>query len=368
MKKIILTLAKDSVPKNYPIFIGNHIIEKIGLLFDLKKYSAAFIITDKNIKPLFLDKLQKALKINSLYYALPTGEKEKNINNIEKIWNAMLLAKCDRKTLVLNLGGGVIGDIGGFAASTFMRGVDFLNIPTTLLSQVDSSIGGKNGINLSEIKNLIGTFNQPLGVIIDIQTLKSLPTREFLSGFAEIIKHGLIKDRKYFNQITDKPPLKYDSEEMADIILRSCQIKWDIVKSDETEKSQRKLLNFGHTIGHAIEALSVNTKNSFFHGEAVSIGMAVEAKISYLLKLIKLQELEIINNSLSQTGLPISFSNIATESILKKIASDKKNEKGNVYFTLISGIGKAIYNQIVPNEIIIQALGESTITNKKDLQ
>lgn len=360
MRKIILKTSSNGRSKSYPIFIGNNLMGKIAELYDLKKYSQAFIVTDQNTKPLFLKALMATLPIYANFIALPSGEKEKHVGNIQKIWMAMHGALCDRKTLVINLGGGVMGDLGGFAASTYMRGIDFLNIPTTLLAQVDASIGGKTGFDFSGIKNLIGTFDQPKAIIIDVQTLKTLPKREFLSGFAEIIKHGLIKDKKHFDKVTSEPPLQFSQDELIDIIKQSCEIKAEIVECDEMENGPRKLLNFGHTIGHAIEALSLETTNPLLHGEAISIGMFAEAKISHLMKMLSASDLRLIQQSLINADLPISVTNIKIDQIIKKIQSDKKNENRKINFTLLQGIGEAKINQNVPDAILLQVLREVT--------
>lgn len=356
MKKITVSLVNSPNQKDYTIFIGTNLMKKIGSIYDLNSYSKVFVITDKNTKPLFLDKVLSALSIETSYIVLPSGEKEKNIQNVQKIWIAMHDAKCDRKSLIINLGGGVIGDMGGFAASTFMRGVDFLNIPTTLLAQVDASIGGKTGIDFNGIKNLVGRFDQPVAVIIDTKTLNTLPKREFLSGFAEIIKYGLIKDKKHFDQITSKHPLKFTQDEMMNIIIKSCQIKAAVVRNDETENNARKILNFGHTIGHAVESLSLGTSTQLLHGEAISIGMLAEAEISHRMNLLSTSNLKLVRQTLINAELPISIANIDVEKILKKIKSDKKNEKRTVNFTLIRGIGDAIYDQNPPEAVIAKVI------------
>ncbi len=355
MKKIVLKLQKSSA-KDYPIFIGNGIVTKIANILDIRKYSKAFIVTDQNIKPLFLKNLQKALPIISTAIVLAPGERGKGIKNVEKIWKFLASEQGDRKSLIINLGGGVIGDMGGFAASTFMRGVDFINVPTTLLSQVDASVGGKTGIDFAGIKNLIGTFNQPVAVIVDISVLSTLPKREFLSGFGEIIKHGLILDKKHFERATVKNPLKFSKEELKNLIHRSIQIKAKIVEIDETENGIRKILNFGHTIGHAVEILSLETKAPLLHGEAVSIGMMAEAKISYMMKLISLQDLQLIEQALINAELPISIPNFKKEDILRKMQLDKKRGKGQVNLTLLKEVGEAIINQNVDESIISKSL------------
>lgn len=354
MKKITVNLP--SQPKRtYTIYIAENAIEEIGSLYDFGVYSKVFVVTDSVVGPLFLDKLISALPAAADSAVLPIGAGQKSIKSVEAIWTAMHEAGCDRKSLVINLGGGVIGDMGGFAASTYMRGIDFLNLPTTLLSQVDSSVGGKTGFNSNGIKNLIGTFDQPIGVIIDTSTLATLPEREFLSGFGEIIKHGLIGDKDYFRQVTAKPPGEFDQNELADIISRSCQIKAAVVEHDETETGKRKLVNFGHTVGHAVEALSLETDKPLLHGEAISIGMAAEATISTRTGRLSEAELQQIVQTLSNAGLPTSTS-FPTDQIMKKMQSDKKNDSGNINFTLLDRIGAAVYDQRVGQPVIIEAL------------
>lgn len=358
MHKIILQPnakpAKDST-----IFIGTGILSEIGSLYNLSHYSKIFIVTDESVAPLLLDPLLSVLPAGSGSITLPNGEQQKNIEGVQKVWTAMHDAKCDRKSIVINLGGGVIGDVGGFAASTYMRGIDFLNIPTTLLSQVDAGIGGKNGFNFKGVKNLMGTFKQPIGILIDPKTLSSVPEREFLSGFAEIIKHGLIWDKTYFEQITAKKPLDYTQEELTDIIAKSCQIKTDIVQSDTNEEGIRKLVNFGHTIGHALEALSLETPKPMVHGEAISIGMVVEADISRQLSLLPANDLQPIKQAFINAGLPVTTQVMNIAPILEKVRSDKKNENGNVNFTLLKSIGHAVYNQQVAESVITTALQSS---------
>jgi 3-dehydroquinate synthase len=355
MKKITITFPARP-EQAYAIYIATNAIEEIASLHDLGGYSKVFVVTDETIQPLLFDKLVAALPVKAAPIILPAGEKQKTIGNIQKIWTAMLEAGCDRKSLVINLGGGVIGDMGGFAASTYMRGVDFLNIPTTLLSQVDASVGGKTGFNFGGVKNLIGTFNQPVAVIIDPETLDGLPKREFLSGFAEVIKHGLVADAGYFKEITAKPPLEFTKAELEEIISRSCQIKTDIVQHDVAEGGHRKLINFGHTVGHAVEALSLETDTPLLHGEAVSIGMLAEARISQRLGKLSPEEAQQIEQALSGAGLPTSVASLSIDDVLAKMQSDKKNDSGNINFTLLDGIGRAVYNQRVDQPVVVEVL------------
>ncbi|MBI3887536.1 3-dehydroquinate synthase, partial [Candidatus Microgenomates bacterium] len=279
MKNIKLSFKNMS--SSYTIFIGENMLDNISQYIPIERYSQVFVITDTNVAPHFLPMLLQGLPKDTKHISIAPGEKEKSITTLQHLWQAMIDAKCDRKTLVINLGGGVIGDMGGFAASTYLRGVDFVNIPTTLLSQVDESVGGKTMINFGGVKNNIGTFTQPNGIIIDLTTLRTLPKREFLSGFAEIIKYGIISDPIYFRSVTKKHPLKFTNRELEKIIAGSCAIKKSIIQEDEKEiNGHRKLVNYGHTIGHAIESLSLETSTPLLHGEAISIGMLAEARLA----------------------------------------------------------------------------------------
>jgi 3-dehydroquinate synthase len=351
-----LTIKPDIKPqKATTVHIGSGATTQISSLFDLSRYSTIFIVTDKNVQ-MHLKKLIKALPKEATYVALPSGAQPKDLQSIQKIWKAMHKAGCDRQSLVINLGGGSIGDRGGFAASTYMRGVDFLNVPTTLLAQVDASVGGKTGFDFDGIKNLIGTFSQPMGVLVDPQLLDSLPPREFVSGFGEIIKHGLIWDKAHFKQATSKAPLKFTQAQLTGIIIQSIMIKSEIVQGDETETGMRKLLNFGHTIGHAIESLSLETDSPLLHGEAISIGMAAEAIIAHKQGLISATEQRKIGRALVKTGLPTTAPGFKISDILKKMQSDKKNSNGELNFTLPDGIGRAVYDQKVPKAVVNEAL------------
>lgn len=345
MKKLIIPTNKGLAGKKYPIFIGRSLIGKISKLVDLNNYSQVLIVSDENVGKLYLNDF----KLKASHIFLPSGEKYKNFTSVELILNKLIEMKADRKTLVINLGGGNICDTSSFAASIFMRGLDVLQIPTTLLAQVDASIGGKTGINFAGVKNLVGTFKNPVAVIIDVNFLKTLPERELLSGFAEIIKHGLIFDKKYFETLK----VKCIDAELESIIEKSCKIKAIIVEKDPQEKNIRKILNFGHTIGHALEALSLENPKPLLHGEAIYLGMIVEARISYLAGLLKKKDLEIIDDFLRKFVMPIEFN---VEKIYQKMLYDKKNESGHINFTLLKSIGKAVYNQQVDKKIIIEAL------------
>lgn len=333
----------------YQVYIGQDLLRKIEEIIDISKFSKVVVITDTKIPKNYLNKFEKII--------VPSGESHKNIETIQSIWKKMLDLKCDRKTLIINFGGGVVGDMGGFAAATFMRGVEFLQIPTTLLSAVDASVGGKVGIDFSGVKNLIGSFNQPIGVIVDIDTFKSLPDREFISGFGEIIKHGIIVDKDYFNLVTFKKPREFSKKELIEIIRRSCEIKAEIISTDEKESGNRKLLNFGHTVGHALESASLETENSLLHGEAVALGMIAEAKVSQELGLTGKDVLEKIEIALENAGLPIKYEVTDINKIMELISQDKKAESGKVSWTLIKEIGEALINQAVDEKGVKSAIG-----------
>lgn len=338
------------------VSVGKGVISKIPKLISLKNYSKIFIITDSVVDKFHFEKVRQAISQKVIKILIPKGEEAKNIRAVEKIWQKLFSAGCDRKSLIINLGGGATLDAGGFAASTYMRGVPFLQIPTTLVSQVDAAMGGKVAVNFAGVKNLIGAFNQPRFVICDIDLLASLPEREFIAGFAEAIKHGLIADQKYFDFTTSKKPQDFTKEELVKIVRDSISIKTKIVDKDEKERGIRRLLNFGHTMGHAIEALSQESEKPLLHGEAVSIGMVTEAKISLQMGLISRVQVDEIIKALSNTGLPIDFPKFSTKQVLEKIKFDKKSEGGEVNWTLIAGIGKGVINQRVNEETVTKLL------------
>src|SRR3989344_960549 len=334
----------------YKVYIGGGLIGKIKEIIDVSRFSKLVVITDEKLPQNYLNGFEKII--------VASGENNKTIEIVQEIWRKMLDLKCDRKTLIINLGGGVIGDMGGFAASCYMRGVKFLQVPTTLLSAVDASVGGKVGINFEGVKNLIGSFNQPIGVIVDVDTFISLPDREFISGFGEIIKHGIIADEAYFEKVISKKPREFSKEELIQIIKRSCEIKAEIISSDEQESGNRKLLNFGHTVGHAIESNSFSSTNPLLHGEAVSIGMIAEAKISLELGLINSEQFQEIKKGLENSGLPTKYKIAESEKITGLISKDKKSEAGTVNWTLIREIGEAVINQKVDMSLVKTALLE----------
>jgi len=342
---------------NYPVCFNETGYQTLNQHLKENKYSNLFIIVDSNTNeyclPVFLPLLETDLTIEIVEFE--GGEPNKNIESCVQIWNVLTELGADRKTLIINLGGGVVTDLGGFVASTFKRGVDFIHIPTTLLSMVDASVGGKNGVDLGNLKNQIGVINTPKMVLIDTHYLETLPQNEMRSGLAEILKHGLIFDKNYWEQFLDLKAL--DFADFDEIIYRSVEIKNEIVTQDPTEKNIRKSLNFGHTLGHAIESyfLENENKTTLLHGEAIAVGMILESYISLHKNLINQDEYNQIKSTFKSIYDEVNFEENDIESILKLLIHDKKNEYGTIQFALIDGIGKIKINQLVENELILAA-------------
>lgn len=339
----------------YRIFFNETGYEKINLFISENNYSSIFILVDEHTNeyclPKFLPNLATEISIEII--EIEAGEEIKNITTCVEIWSILSELGADRKSLILNLGGGVITDIGGFIASTFKRGIDFINVPTTLLGMVDASIGGKNGVDLGNLKNQIGVINVPKMLLISIDFLETLSQREMRSGLAEMLKHGLIYDKNYWEQFLDLT--KIDFADFDTLIYRSIEIKNEIVKQDPTENGIRKALNFGHTLGHAIESHFLESETPLLHGEAIAIGMILESFISKEKGLLSSQEFHQIKYIISNIYEPHNFSDEDIISIQNLLIHDKKNEYGKVQFALINGIGKIIINQSVENELIIKS-------------
>ena len=343
-EKITMNLIND----NYDIIIGNDLIKKSGELIreNIKNTEKIFIISDDNVFPLYGNKLIKSLENQGFKVykkIIKAGEKSKNLNTVSKLYNSLINKTIERDSTVISLGGGVVGDLAGFIAATYMRGINFVQIPTTLLAQVDSSIGGKVAVNHPKAKNLIGNFYQPSLVISDVKTLETLEKREFISGMGEVIKHGYGFSRDYFNYINSnkKDIMNLENDILIKLIYGSCQIKKEIVEKDEKDKGIRAKLNLGHTIGHALEKITKFSKYS--HGEAVAIGLIYETKLSQELGLIKSDILKKIRNSLQSFSLADDFKeSIKAEEIINAIKYDKKLKKGKVVFSLPRAIGDII--------------------------
>ena len=315
---------KEIKSDDYIIWMGNNSLSKL----DVSSYSKIAILVDENTKRDCLYKLPKIEK--SLIIKIPSGEENKNISTCSVIWEKLTESQLDRNSLLINLGGGVIGDMGGFCASTYKRGIDFIQIPTTLLAMVDSSVGGKLGVDFKDLKNQIGVFNNPKSVLIDPEFLKTLPEKELKSGFAEVVKHALIADKDLWCKIISTPFANLDWQE---IITISVDIKNNIVLSDPLENGERKKLNFGHTYGHAIESYYLEKGTPILHGEAVFMGMILEIDLS---SISEAEKQEIKNFILSNFSLPFTPKK---SDILSNLVNDKKNKEGKINFSLLNKIG-----------------------------
>ena len=354
MNKIIKIKSSE---KNYYIEIKYNFFRN-KLINLIKNKNKIIIIIDRNVEYL-LDNIK--FKNNIFIIKIKGSEKIKNFNNYETLTKKILLFGVDRNSIVIAIGGGTIGDLSGFVASTILRGVKFILMPTTLLSQVDSSIGGKNGINTNLGKNLIGTFYQPDEVFIDPKILKSLTKKELQSGYAEIVKHALINDIFFFNWLDKnyKRIFKFEQNALVYAIHKSIKIKAKFIETDSKEilinNKSRALLNFGHTFGHALETL-YEYKNKITHGEAISIGMIIASKLSNKLSTLKTNELIKITDHLCKVGLPIYDNKINNKKILSIIQKDKKNNDGKINLILLKKIGKAYYSRNVNKKYIIKIL------------
>jgi 3-dehydroquinate synthase len=330
---------KDLNLEHYTIFIDPS-LQRLDDLITKKKYTSIFVLVDENTKKHCLPKLPvKAFQL----IEISSGESFKNLQTCGEIWDFLLKNGADRKSLFINLGGGVIGDMGGFAASCFKRGMDFINIPTTLLSQVDASIGGKLAIDFKFAKNLIGLFKDPTAVFISTGFFETLPANQFKNGWAEIFKHALIYNANLWEEIKSLENLKIDDIER--IVIRNLEIKKAVVEIDPFEKNLRKILNFGHTIGHAIESLSVeNDKEPLLHGEAIIIGMICESFLSSKLLNMPQSELLDICTTLKKHFTEYDLSKISLDEVWDIMMYDKKNEDGKILCVLLEKIGKPIWD------------------------
>lgn len=353
-----VTLQVDLGERGYAIAIGPNLLDDTALVGRFVSGERVAIVTNTVVAPLYLARLSASLlaankQVTSI--VLPDGEEAKNWSSLMLIFDALLAEKCDRKTTIVALGGGVTGDMAGFAAATYMRGVPLVQVPTTLLSQVDSSVGGKTGINHPLGKNMIGAFYQPLAVIADTATLATLPLRELSAGLAEVIKHGAIIDAVFFQWIERNIAalLAREPAALAHAIRRSCEIKADVVRQDERESGVRAILNFGHTFAHAIEAgLGFGT---WLHGEAVGCGMVMAADLSCRLGLINADARQRVKALVQAAGLPVVAPNLGADNWRNLMQVDKKNEAGVIKFILLNPLGSALITT-VPDEVLAQTL------------
>jgi 3-dehydroquinate synthase len=342
-----------------PITVGDGLIEHLAEYFDFSGYSSLVLITDTVVNRLYGQGVLATLKATGKkvsLFTLPTGERAKSLGTVERGYRSLLANNVDRKGLVCALGGGVVGDTAGFIAASYLRGIDYIQLPTTLLAQVDSSIGGKVGVNFEGKKNMVGSFYQPRAVIADVAILKSLPTAEMTNGLAEVIKYAVAMDEGLYRILEDKADNKFSAAELSEIVMRCCRLKAGIVEIDETEQTgQRAILNFGHTVGHALEAVS-GFRGS--HGQAVAVGMVAAATISQRLGSLDASDVQSIRSLLQKFGLPTSCPGLSPEALSEVIRFDKKTTLGQTRWVLVEGIGQGITGQTVDEDIVKKVLKE----------
>ena len=338
------TLTVDLADRSYPIFIGTDLLQQAPLICQYVKAQQVMIVSNETVAPLYLAQVKQTFaEFNPLSVILPDGETYKNLEVLNQIFDALLGKQCDRTTTIIALGGGVIGDMAGFAAASYQRGITFIQIPTTLLAQVDSSVGGKTGVNHRLGKNMIGAFHQPQAVLIDTNTLNTLDDRQLSAGLAEVVKYGLIRDAEFFDWLEQnyQALLERDPQALAYAIERSCQNKADIVAEDELEGSVRALLNLGHTFGHAIE--TGMGYGRVLHGEAIAIGMCLAGQLSVDLGWLSADDFVRIPKLLTAMHLPTQLpTEMNSNRILNLIKVDKKVRNGVVYLVLLKDIGSSV--------------------------
>ena len=324
------------------------------------------IYTDSNVEKLYAKQIQELLEPvcrKVILFSFPAGEEYKTLDTIKEAYKTLIEAGFDRKDLILALGGGVVGDMAGYTAATYLRGIDFGQVPTTLLAQSDSSIGGKTGVDFDGYKNMVGAFHMPRLVYMNLATLKTLDARQFYNGFAEVMKHGLIKDAIFYEWLIDKmyEICERDLDTLEEMIMRSCTVKKLVVEKDPTEQGERALLNFGHTIGHAIEKYKNFTLS---HGECVALGCVAAAFISWKHELLTMEEYYEVRDMFVPFNLPISVEDIDPQEVLRLTKSDKKMKDGTLQFILLKRVGKAMRDTSVTDEDILAALDELTFKDE----
>ncbi|MBF0439871.1 MAG: 3-dehydroquinate synthase [Magnetococcales bacterium] len=362
MKNPSYTLTVELDSRSYEIIIGSGVLSKIGELLKTRfTGQRVAIITNETVAPLYLEQTSASLTQSGFQVVplvLPDGEIHKTWTTVQRIFDHLIENRLERTDGLLALGGGVIGDMTGFAAATYLRGVPFAQIPTTLLAQVDASVGGKTGINHPLGKNLIGSFYQPCLVLMDVETLKTLPQRERLAGLAEIIKYGIIRNAKLFKMLENflNDILELNPGRTAKVLLICCTIKAEIVTADEREQGVRALLNLGHTFGHAIESLT--GYDTWLHGEAVAAGMVLAAELAANLKLCDREDTIRIRTLIQRAGLPVTIPQFPASAYLEAMTHDKKVADGKIRFVLPIRIGKAMIQNDVPKSILTKTLEE----------
>ncbi len=363
-----LTVNYDKKPCYDIVFSGSfdELTEELNELGIAEK--RVCIVTDSNVNTLYGDTIEQLLKEHckkQIRFVFTAGEEQKTLKTVQDLYLRLIEEKFDRKDILIAVGGGVVGDLTGFAAATYLRGIDFIQLPTTLLAQADSSIGGKTGVDFDGYKNMVGAFYMPKLVYMNVSTLKTLPDRQYFSGFAEIMKHGLIKNSLFYEWLLENmyEICEKDPAILEEMVMQSCTIKKLVVEKDPKEQGERALLNFGHTIGHAIEKAS---GFKLYHGECVALGAVAAAFISWKHQWLSMEEYYEIRDMFVPFNLPISIEDIDPEEILRLTKSDKKMEGDTIKFILLKKVGKAVIDLNVTDEDILNALQEIHYTDEYD--
>lgn len=371
MNENAITVEVALGERSYPIYIGGGLLETLGPRISAMRPGArCAVITDENVAALYAEAAIENLSASGLKPLLVTvaaGEGSKSMAVLDEVLSQLLEARLERSDLIVALGGGVVGDLAGFAAAVYKRGIDFIQAPTSLLAQVDSSVGGKTGINASQGKNLIGAFHQPVLVLADTDSLKTLPDREFAAGYAEVVKYGLINDADFFAWLeTNRGAVFSHERALSEAIAHSCRAKAEIVSMDERESGARALLNLGHTFGHALEGHVKYDAGRLVHGEAVAIGMAQAHRFSNRLNLCSMDDVARVERHLKEAGLPVWVGEIPgtpppAETLFRFITQDKKVASGKLNFILTKGIGKSYIAKDVPGDEVVAFLKEDCL-------
>jgi 3-dehydroquinate synthase len=343
-----------------PITVGDGIIERLAEHFDFSGYSSLTLITDTVVDHIYGQGVLSTLKAMDkpvFLFHLPPGERAKSLSTVERGFGFLLANRVDRKGLICALGGGVVGDTAGFIAAGYLRGIDYIQLPTTLLAQVDSAIGGKVGVNFGGKKNMVGSFYQPQAVIADVALLQSLPPTEMANGLAEVVKYAVAMDEALYRILEDKADNIFSPGELTEMVRRCCRLKAGVVEADETERSgQRAILNFGHTLAHALEA--VNEFKGKGHGQAVAVGIVTAAMISQRLGRLGAKDVERIKALLTKFELPVNCPGVDPRSLIDTIRFDKKTTSGRTHWVLVEGIGKGITGQTVAEDVVSDVIEE----------
>ena len=357
-------LVKREGDFHYPIYFKNDFQDLAGAIREEGLENRKIcIVTDSHVAPLYHEAVKSALQeISSeiFSFVFEAGEKNKNLNTVQELYKTLIENEMDRKGLLVALGGGVVGDLTGFVASTYLRGIDFIQVPTTLLAQVDSSVGGKTGVDFLQYKNMVGAFHQPRLVYMNLSTLSSLPAEQFACGMGEILKTGLICDGDFFRYVCceQKGIKKLDMERIARMVRRCCEIKAGVVERDPKEQGERALLNLGHTVGHAVEKLKNFT---LLHGQCVGVGLVAAAYLSMKRGLLTKEEYQEICQGCSDYDLPVHVDGLIPEEVLSATKKDKKMEQGHIRFILMDGIGKSFIDKTVTDEEMLSCIQEITL-------